>query len=115
MSQPTGNHWYYCDHCERDTVICGKCGNNTCNGGYGLVDGVKCDQCPSAYQMQANAPLTLEQYVDTLEAKVDPQLVAQFEYFPLETKLYLYLHNIQLDAMTEFKKLLSNFTNTHKL
>lgn len=35
--------------CERDNVICGKCGNNTCNGGYGEINGEKCDQCPSAY------------------------------------------------------------------
>lgn len=30
-------------------TICGKCGNNTCNGGYGEIDGKDCDQCPSAY------------------------------------------------------------------
>lgn len=34
-------------------VICGKCGNNCCNGGYGeLVDGSQCDACPSAYDKQ---------------------------------------------------------------
>jgi hypothetical protein len=31
-------------------VICGKCGNNTCNGGYGEFGGIKCDQCPDAYR-----------------------------------------------------------------
>lgn len=44
------NYRSYCSHCETDVVICGKCGNNTCNGGYGVVDGVECDQCPSAYR-----------------------------------------------------------------
>ena len=37
--------------CEHDVVICGKCGNNTCNGGYGSVAGVICDACPSAYNL----------------------------------------------------------------
>jgi len=43
------NYRSYCEMCERDNVICGKCGNNTCNGGYGEINGEKCDQCPSAY------------------------------------------------------------------
>lgn len=43
--------WEYCDLCEHDVVICGKCGNNTCNGGYGTVDDKECDACPSAYEM----------------------------------------------------------------
>lgn len=43
----------WCDHCERDTVICPKCGNNTCNGGYGtLANGETCDMCPKAYEKQ---------------------------------------------------------------
>lgn len=48
------HHWEYCDHCEHDVVICGKCGNNTCNGGYGTVDGKECDACPSAYELYLN-------------------------------------------------------------
>lgn len=43
--------WEYCDLCLHEVVICGKCGNNTCNGGYGIVDGKECDACPSAYEM----------------------------------------------------------------
>lgn len=42
--------WDYCGHCESPFVRCRKCGNNSCNGGYGL-DG-ECDACPSAYEMQ---------------------------------------------------------------
>lgn len=40
-------------------VICGKCGNNCCNGGYGEILGEEvgevlvCDMCPSAYDLQA--------------------------------------------------------------
>lgn len=44
------NRIVYCEFCERKALICGKCGNNTCNGGYGVVDGVECDQCPIAYK-----------------------------------------------------------------
>ena len=46
----TKNYKAYCQQCEQDVIICGKCGNNTCNGGYGEVDGVQCDQCPQAYE-----------------------------------------------------------------
>lgn len=53
----------YCDHCQMTIVICGKCGNNTCNGGYGEVIGpepgttVPCDACPSAYTVWAELSL----------------------------------------------------------
>lgn len=40
----------YCELCEADMIICPKCGNNTCNGGYGEVDGSQCDLCPTAYE-----------------------------------------------------------------
>lgn len=45
------HHWIHCDLCDHEVVICGKCGNNTCNGGYGEVDGKECDVCPSAYEL----------------------------------------------------------------
>jgi hypothetical protein len=41
--------WEYCLLCECWMIICWKCGNNTCNAGYGEVDGKPCDVCPSAY------------------------------------------------------------------
>ena len=44
------NYTKWCDLCEHEIVVCGKCGNNMCNGGYGMIDGVECDQCPSAYE-----------------------------------------------------------------
>jgi hypothetical protein len=50
------HYWDYCHLCEHDVVICGKCGNNTCNGGYGEVDGKECDACPSAYDLYLNTP-----------------------------------------------------------
>ena len=45
------HYWDWCDHCEIEVVICGKCGNNTCNGGYGEVDGEECDKCEEAYKI----------------------------------------------------------------
>lgn len=34
-------------------VICPRCGNNCCNGGYGEdKDGTKCFVCPIAYDVQ---------------------------------------------------------------
>ncbi len=53
-----GHRWAYCEMCGHPVVICGKCGNNCCNGGYGELPGperdtwIKCDACPSAYDMQ---------------------------------------------------------------
>lgn len=44
--------WEDCPMCG-PMVVCGKCGNNCCNGGYGkLRDGSECDACPSAYEKQ---------------------------------------------------------------
>jgi hypothetical protein len=56
----------YCDLCQGTMVICPKCGNNCCNGAYGLMDkngkalpwntkeedAVHCDVCSLAYQYQ---------------------------------------------------------------
>jgi len=42
----------WCDMCGCVFVRCPKCGNNSCNAGYGIVDGEKCDVCPLAYQYQ---------------------------------------------------------------
>ncbi len=40
----------YCETCEVDTIVCPKCGNNCCNGSYGVIDGEWCDVCPLAHQ-----------------------------------------------------------------
>jgi hypothetical protein len=52
--------WEYCDHCEHDVVICGACGNNTCNGGSGTIDGKPCEHCDDAYEI----------YLDTMNKRV---------------------------------------------
>lgn len=46
------HYWTHCDFCNIQIIVCGKCGNNCCNAGYGEIDDIKCDACPSAYDMQ---------------------------------------------------------------
>ena len=51
------HHWEHCDHCEIEMVVCGTCGNNCCNAGYGEIMGpepgttIPCPDCPSAYAL----------------------------------------------------------------
>lgn len=44
------NHRFsYCPHCQIPMIICGKCGNNSCNGG----SKDECpDQCSEVYAIQ---------------------------------------------------------------
>lgn len=47
-----GHKWSMCPQCG-PMIICGKCGNNCCNGGHGiLADGSECTACNAAYDMQ---------------------------------------------------------------
>ena len=55
--------------------------------------------------------MNLEQYVKSLEPQVDPELVRQIQEWSDDTKLYMYLHNIQLAYMAEFKQLLLKMKN----
>ena len=47
--------------------------------------------------------MEMNEYVKELEAQVDPTFVEKIKDWPVETKLYMYLHNIQLAMMKEFK------------
>jgi hypothetical protein len=55
------HYWSYCSHCDTKVVICGRCGNNCCNGGYGEELGpepgelITCRACPSAYEVQTKS------------------------------------------------------------
>ena len=40
----------WCELCGAVYVRCPKCGNNTCNGGSGMVNGTRCDMCGATYQ-----------------------------------------------------------------
>jgi hypothetical protein len=37
--------WYWCDYCDGSFIRCPTCGNNSCNGGSGMVDGKPCLTC----------------------------------------------------------------------
>ena len=50
--------------------------------------------------------MTLDEYVESLQPQVDPEFVEQVKHWPVDTKLYVYLHHIQLAHMAEYKKLL---------
>ena len=44
--------------------------------------------------------MKIEEYVNKLEAISDPALVLDIADWSTETKLYMYLHHIQLSSMT---------------
>ena len=50
--------------------------------------------------------MTVEEYVNELELQLDPATVEKFKEWPVDTKLYIYIHHIQLAYMADFKKLL---------
>lgn len=68
--------WEICDMCG-PMVVCGKCGNNCCNGGYGEIFGpepgvmVTCDMCPSAYDLQ-NAGEPIGELGDKFNEPIPP-------------------------------------------
>ena len=47
--------WSWCNLCNAPCIICPKCGNNTCNGGYGSINGETCEVCGLAYQFEREA------------------------------------------------------------
>lgn len=50
--------------------------------------------------------MTQDEYVRELEQQVDPALVRKFGDWPTETRLYMYIHHIQLAHMDRFEQLL---------
>ena len=50
----SGSQW--CEACKTWMLVCPRCGNNACNGGYGTgMDGKKCTLCPVVYEEQDKA------------------------------------------------------------
>jgi len=49
--------WIYCEHCNHQTVICGGCGNNCCNGGG------DCERCDSAYELEVSDKGCPEEFI----------------------------------------------------
>ena len=54
--------------------------------------------------------MTQEEYVYELEKQVDPALLEKFCDWPTETKLYMYIHHIQLAHMARFEHMLKEHT-----
>jgi len=50
--------------------------------------------------------MSIEEYVEQLEEQVPSWVVSTFESWPVETRLYMYLHHLQLARMDEFVRLL---------
>ena len=46
--------------------------------------------------------MSIEEYVGQLEAQVPAWVVSTFGSWPVETRLYMYLHHLQLARMDEF-------------
>jgi hypothetical protein len=51
----------FCNHCGVYMFRCGTCDNNSCNGGFGTINGEKCKDCPEAYELDFNLKLNLFQ------------------------------------------------------
>jgi hypothetical protein len=52
--------------------------------------------------------MSIEEYVDQLQEQVPSWVVSTFGSWPVETRLYMYLHHLQLARMDEFKQSLSD-------
>jgi hypothetical protein len=52
--------------------------------------------------------MSIEEYVDQLEEQVPAWVVSRFGSWPVETRLYMYLHHLQLARMDEFVQLLKD-------
>ena len=50
--------------------------------------------------------MSIEEYADQLEQQVPVWVVSTFGSWPVETRLYMYLHHLQLARMDEFVQLL---------
>lgn len=49
-----GYKFEWCSLCRVYFLRCPKCGNNSCNGGWGSIDGGQgnCDECPKCYELE---------------------------------------------------------------
>jgi hypothetical protein len=60
--------------------------------------------------MAGDQVMTPDEYLRELASQVDPDLVEKFRDWPDETKLYMYLHHIQLAHMARFEHMLKEHT-----
>ena len=101
------NRKEYCDHCGHDTVICGKCGNNMCNGGYGTVDDVECDNCPEAYTEYHELKLDLfAEFASSLDEDKDYKIgtkEAYEEFVKRRHKSFAYSEALAGESLPDWK------------
>jgi len=55
--------------------------------------------------------MSIEEYAETLEDQVPSWVVSAFGSWPVETRLYMYLHHLQLVRMDEFTQILLELKN----
>jgi len=48
----------------------------------------------------------MEEYIKELEIQLDSDVIEKFKDWPVETKLYMYLHHIQLQFMADYMDVL---------
>ena len=60
--------------------------------------------------MVSDQMMTQDEYIQELASQVDPALVEKFRDWPDETRMYMYIHNIQLAHMARFEQLLKEQT-----
>jgi len=47
------------------------------------------------------------EYIKELEQIINPSIIEKFKDWPTETKLYMYLHHLQIDMMAKYMEHLS--------
>jgi hypothetical protein len=54
LDNPNNHKLTFCDHCGIWMLVCGTCGNNSCNSGEGKVNGSSCPHCDNAHHLMDN-------------------------------------------------------------
>lgn len=58
--------------------------------------------------------MTIEEYVDNLKTLVPKSLIQITEDWSASDKMYIFLHNIQITKMEEFKEMLKRTKRVHE-
>lgn len=85
--------WYYCEQCNCPSVLCGKCGNNACNGGEG------CDKCKEAYEIYVSKENCPREFI--LREEVESKIFSINDIEDLKNMLCRNLTRIEVNAILE--------------
>lgn len=80
---------------------------NFVNGNYDAHIAKSLANNPKLSGVTKEQDVKLEDYLAELEQQVDPAFVSKIASWSPDTKLYMYLHHIQLAHMSEFKQALA--------